>query len=162
MTLDVAVLNMFFLYFTQIQVIDDDRAARTGQFLTGERGAVPPLVTTDFTVLDQGNASPRFLRSTMYNVPVSGDMLKTAHLPFAVTLTPFARVAEGEVRVVWHIMCSAVRISYNNTLYIYVCSCTMYITVMIITFCECFAWLGRLSKHVKMCVSLLNFTAKCV
>ena len=118
MTLDVAVLNMFFLYFTQIQVIDDDRAARTGQFLTGERGAVPPLVTTDFTVLDQGNASPRFLRSTMYNVPVSGDMLKTAHLPFAVTLTPFARVAEGEVRVVWHIMCSAVRMSYNNTLYI--------------------------------------------
>ena len=82
----------------QIQVIEDDRAARSGQFLTGERGLVPPLVTTDFTVVDQGNASPRFMRSTMYNVPVSGDMLKTAHLPFAVTLTPFARVAEGEVR----------------------------------------------------------------
>ena len=85
------------LFALQIQVIEDDRIARTGEFKTGERGAVPPLVTTDFVAIDEGNASPRFLRSTIYNVPTTADVLKTANLPFAVTLTPFARVGEKEV-----------------------------------------------------------------
>ena len=80
-------------------MIEDDKRTRSGDHFTGERGGVPPLVTTEFTVTDQGNASPRFLRSTMYNVPVSGDMLKTAHLPFAITLSPFAQLKEGEVRI---------------------------------------------------------------
>ena len=39
----------------QTQVIGDDQAKRGGQvFATNIRGQVPPLVTTDFTVQDQG------------------------------------------------------------------------------------------------------------
>lgn len=45
-------------------------------FLTNQRGLVPPLVTTDFTVQDGGNASPRLIRSTMYCVPTTTDIMK--------------------------------------------------------------------------------------
>lgn len=41
----------------QTQVIEDDQAKRGGQvYTTNLRGQVPPLVTTDYTVQDQGKA----------------------------------------------------------------------------------------------------------
>ena len=43
---------------------------------TKDKGAPPPLVTTNFVTRDYGNASPRFMRSTMYYVPSSEDMRK--------------------------------------------------------------------------------------
>ena len=46
-----------------------------------------------------GYANPRFLRSTMYNVPCTSDMLKASHIPFALALTPFARLGSQEVGV---------------------------------------------------------------
>ena len=46
-------------------------AAKGGNFDTSEKGAPPPLVTTKFTVRDYGNASPRYIRSTMYYVPAT-------------------------------------------------------------------------------------------
>lgn len=55
----------------QIQVTQDDKHNRTGVFVTNQPGLVPPLVTTNFVVQDQGNSSPRFMRSTMYSVPIS-------------------------------------------------------------------------------------------
>lgn len=60
---------MFFNF--QIQVTQDDQQNRSGVFCTNQKGLVPPLVTTNFVVQDQGNASPRFIRSSMYNVPIS-------------------------------------------------------------------------------------------
>lgn len=59
-----------------MQVVLDDQRTKGGLFLTNQRGQVPPLVTTNFLVQDQGNASPRYLRSTMYSVPISHDMMK--------------------------------------------------------------------------------------
>lgn len=59
-----------------MQVMQDDQKMRSGVFYTNQKGQVPPLVTTDFIVQDQGNASPRFIRSTMYNVPISTDIMK--------------------------------------------------------------------------------------
>lgn len=49
-----------------IQVMEDDRKARSGAFPTNQRGTVPPLVTTPFVTQDHGNAGPRFVRSSMY------------------------------------------------------------------------------------------------
>ncbi len=46
---------------------------------------------------DYGNASPRFIRSTMYNVPSTPDMLKQTSVPFGLVVSPFAPVAEGEI-----------------------------------------------------------------
>ena len=44
-----------------------------------------------------GNCNPRFLRSTMYNVPCTSDMLKNSHIPFALTVSPFAKLQDDEV-----------------------------------------------------------------
>ncbi|KAF8781361.1 protein transport protein Sec24C-like isoform X1 [Argiope bruennichi] len=79
-----------------IQVIEDDRKLRSCTFSTAQRGLVPPLVTTNFTVVDEGICSPRFIRSTIYNVPTTAEMLKQTCVPFALAISPFARVHEGE------------------------------------------------------------------
>jgi len=42
----------------QIQVMEDDKRSRCGVFNTGQKGTVPPLVTTDFVVEDQGIVFP--------------------------------------------------------------------------------------------------------
>lgn len=39
----------------------------------------------------------------MYNVPCTNDIIKQTHLPFAITLMPFAQIGEQEVSS--HILC---------------------------------------------------------
>lgn len=80
-----------------IQVAEDDVKNRSGIFQTGLKSIVPPLVTTEFTVQDQGVCSPRFLRSTMYTIPCTSDMLKQSHMPFALNIVPFARIPIDEI-----------------------------------------------------------------
>lgn len=36
----------------------------------------------------------------MYNVPCTADMLKNSHIPFALTITPFAKLHKEEVSYV--------------------------------------------------------------
>ncbi|OXU26882.1 hypothetical protein TSAR_008825 [Trichomalopsis sarcophagae] len=79
-----------------IQVILDDQKLKGGVFTTNEKGLVPPLVTTKFIVEDQGNASPRFIRSSMYTVPTTADIIKQTQIPFSLILSPMAQVEEGE------------------------------------------------------------------
>ncbi|XP_054715846.1 protein transport protein Sec24C-like [Uloborus diversus] len=79
-----------------IQVIEDDRKLRSCSFSTAQRGLVPPLVTTDFSVIDEGICSPRFMRSTIYNVPTTAEMLKQTSVPFAIAVSPFARLHKDE------------------------------------------------------------------
>uniref|UniRef100_F6RUF2 SEC24 homolog C, COPII coat complex component n=1 Tax=Monodelphis domestica TaxID=13616 RepID=F6RUF2_MONDO len=80
-----------------IQVIEDDRNNRGSEpFVTGARGQVPPLVTTNFIVKDQGNASPRYIRCTSYNIPCTSDMAKQAQVPLAAVIKPLARLPPEE------------------------------------------------------------------
>ncbi|KAM7072573.1 protein transport protein Sec24C isoform 1-T1 [Molossus nigricans] len=80
-----------------IQVIEDDRNNRGSEpFITGVRGLVPPLVTTNFLVKDQGNASPRYIRCTSYNIPCTSDMAKQAQVPLAAVIKPLARLPPEE------------------------------------------------------------------
>jgi len=55
--------------------MQDDQQKKSGVF-SNQTGEVPPLVTTDFIAEDSGNCNPRFIRSSLYSVPVSGDILK--------------------------------------------------------------------------------------
>ncbi|XP_035256810.1 LOW QUALITY PROTEIN: protein transport protein Sec24C-like [Anguilla anguilla] len=81
-----------------IQVIEDDRASKSGEpFTTGVRGQAPPLVTTNFLVKDQGNASPRFVRCTAYNVPCTSDMAKQSQVPLAAVIKPLAPLPPDEM-----------------------------------------------------------------
>ncbi|XP_053317402.1 protein transport protein Sec24D isoform X2 [Spea bombifrons] len=80
-----------------IQVIDGDKVSRAGQvYTTNVRGQVPPLVTTDCTIQDQGNASPRYIRCTTYCFPTSSDMAKQAQIPLAAVIKPLAVVPQNE------------------------------------------------------------------
>lgn len=80
-----------------IQVIEDDRNNRGSEpFVTGIRGQVPPLVTTNFFVKDQGNASPRFIRCTSYNIPCTSDMAKQSQVPLAAVIKPLAALPAEE------------------------------------------------------------------
>uniref|UniRef100_A0AAQ5ZAW2 SEC24 homolog C, COPII coat complex component n=1 Tax=Amphiprion ocellaris TaxID=80972 RepID=A0AAQ5ZAW2_AMPOC len=79
-----------------IQVIEDDKAKSTEPFTTGVRGQAPPLVTTNFQVKDQGNASPRFVRCTAYNMPCTADMAKQSQVPLAAVVKPLAMLPPDE------------------------------------------------------------------
>nr|XP_007997849.2 protein transport protein Sec24D isoform X3 [Chlorocebus sabaeus] len=80
-----------------IQVIENDRASRGGQvYATNTRGQIPPLVTTDCIIQDQGNASPRFIRCTTYCFPCTSDMAKQAQIPLAAVIKPFATIPSNE------------------------------------------------------------------
>ncbi|XP_062495810.1 protein transport protein Sec24C isoform X2 [Pezoporus occidentalis] len=80
-----------------IQVIEDDRNnCGSEPFVTGVRGQVPPLVTTDFLVKDQGNASPRYIRCTSYNIPCTSDMAKQSQVPLAAVIKPLATLRPEE------------------------------------------------------------------
>lgn len=45
-----------------------------------------------------GNCSPKFMRSTVYNVPTNQDVLKASGVPFAVSVSPFAEIPGEEVQ----------------------------------------------------------------
>jgi protein transport protein SEC24 len=62
--------------------MQDDQRNRSGIFYTNQKGLVPPLVTTDFITQDQGNASPRYIRSSMYNIPATIDMMKQVRVSY--------------------------------------------------------------------------------
>ncbi|KAJ7397440.1 SEC24 D, COPII coat complex component [Pitangus sulphuratus] len=80
-----------------IQVIENDKAARGGQvYATNTRGQVPPLVTTDCVIQDQGHASPRYIRCTTYCFPLTSDMAKQTRIPLAAVIQPFANVPPNE------------------------------------------------------------------
>ncbi|KAJ6668807.1 hypothetical protein lerEdw1_012291 [Lerista edwardsae] len=83
-----------------IQVIENDKISRDGQvYVTNIRGQVPPLVTTDCVVQDQGNASPRYIRCTTYCFPSSSDMAKQAQIPLAAVIKPFANILPNETPI---------------------------------------------------------------
>ncbi|NP_001087832.1 SEC24 homolog C, COPII coat complex component S homeolog [Xenopus laevis] len=80
-----------------IQVIEDDKNRGSEPFITGPRGQVPPLVTTNVLVKDQGNASPRYIRCTSYNFPASSDMAKQSQVPLAAVFKPLATLPGDEL-----------------------------------------------------------------
>lgn len=79
-----------------LQVMEEDSRCRSGEFITNIKGQVPPLVTTEFTVKDGGNASPHYLRSTMYSIPHTPDMIKQTHVPFGIVINPLAQVGSHD------------------------------------------------------------------
>lgn len=48
---------------------------------------------------DKGNCTPRYIRSSMYKIPMSKQILKSSGLPFVLSLQPFAAPHRGEVYI---------------------------------------------------------------
>lgn len=80
-----------------IQVMNENQRSCGGVFATNQTGLVPPLVTTKFVTQDQGISGPRFIRSSMYNVPANADTMKQSVVPFALIISPLARTVEKEL-----------------------------------------------------------------
>ncbi|VDP09444.1 unnamed protein product [Soboliphyme baturini] len=79
------------------KVIEDDRRARSGNFPTGFPTAeLPPLATTDYFAEDNGNCNPKFMRATLYNVPINSDLVKQTALPMGICVCPTARLSDQE------------------------------------------------------------------
>lgn len=57
---------------------------------------VPPAAGTQMHAVDQGTASGKYIRSTMYNVPESEHLRAATKLPVAVTIRPFAPLLHSE------------------------------------------------------------------
>ena len=64
-------------------------------FPTMER-QIPPPAAVPFVAYDQGNASPKFARLTLNNIPSSSEALNTTGLPLGLILQPLAPLQEGE------------------------------------------------------------------
>ncbi|RWS05118.1 transport Sec24C-like protein [Dinothrombium tinctorium] len=81
-----------------VQVIEDDKAkfACEGNLIyaTTIPASVPPMVTTlagseNVTVEDHGCARPNHIRSTIYQVPITEDILKMTCVPLNIVVKPF-------------------------------------------------------------------------
>ncbi|OUM54259.1 hypothetical protein BVG19_g3620 [[Candida] boidinii] len=59
------------------------------KFLTFQN-ACPPPAGTQYSVVDQGNASPKFIRMSMYNVPSTTQLREATKVPLGLFVRPFA------------------------------------------------------------------------
>ncbi len=83
----------------------DQKGRGADAFQTGNRlqpAGAPPLCTTNFVSIDQGNSRPQFIRSSVYSLPVSKDMCNTSRLPIVLAVQPFAPVESQEVSLSSH------------------------------------------------------------
>jgi protein transport protein SEC24 len=60
---------------------------------------VPPPASVSFVAFDQGNASPKYARLTMNNIPATSDGLAATGLPLGLILQPLAPLQAGEAEI---------------------------------------------------------------
>lgn len=63
-----------------------------------------------------GNASPRFVRCTAYNMPCTADMAKQSQVPLAAVIKPLATLPQDEVSdVTFHRLSCALDSQIHDT-----------------------------------------------
>lgn len=60
---------------------------------------VPPPATVSFVAFDQGNASPKYSRLSMNNIPATAEGLQATGLPLGMMLQPMASLSTGEAEI---------------------------------------------------------------
>ncbi|KAI8911354.1 Sec23/Sec24 trunk domain-containing protein [Powellomyces hirtus] len=58
--------------------------------------SVPPLPSTTFKAIDDGNCNPRFIRLTTYNIPCTEELSNTTSIPLGLIVQPLAELAPDE------------------------------------------------------------------
>ena len=59
----------------------------------------PPAADSQFVAIDERNASPRFMRTSMYSIPYDSGMLQRVGIPWGVSVCPLATPEIGEQKV---------------------------------------------------------------
>ena len=60
---------------------------------------IPPPASVSFVAFDQGNASPKFTRLSMNNIPSTTAALQSTGLPLGLLLQPLAPLQAGELEI---------------------------------------------------------------
>ena len=61
----------------------------------------PPLPTThSVSIIDDGNSSPQFIRSTLNHVPITEEICDNTKIPLSLVIQPFASNPQSEVPLV--------------------------------------------------------------
>ncbi|TVY23645.1 Uncharacterized protein LHYA1_G008064 [Lachnellula hyalina] len=60
---------------------------------------IPPPASVPFVAFDQGNASPKYTRLSMNNIPSTSDALHSLGLPLGLLLQPLAPLQPGELEI---------------------------------------------------------------
>ncbi|KAL7797352.1 Sfb3 protein [Trichoderma ceciliae] len=60
---------------------------------------VPPPATVSFVAFDQGNASPKYTRLTLNNIPTTSEGLHATGLPLGMLIQPLAPLQAGEAEI---------------------------------------------------------------
>jgi len=60
---------------------------------------VPPVPGSRFWVFEENNCSPRYMRSSLYNIPASSDLQMQSYLPLGLLVQPMAEPGLGEAPI---------------------------------------------------------------
>jgi len=69
---------------------------RPMQAMSAVGSAPPPSANTDYLAVDDGSATPRYLRLTVNSIPEDSNLNDKASIPLGVIVTPFADPEAGE------------------------------------------------------------------
>ncbi|KAG2008450.1 protein transporter SEC24 [Coprinopsis cinerea AmutBmut pab1-1] len=75
-----------------LDAIESDRLAWVDKTYGTLPGTHAPLCTSDFVAVDQGNASPKFVRVSTWNMPSTSKLASDCKIPISAVFQPFAHV----------------------------------------------------------------------
>lgn len=82
-----------------IQVREHDQQYYDQHRYQSLSGSPIPFSATDYAAIDEGCSTPKFIRSTIKEIPFSDDMMNQVSIPFGIICQPFASLRLDETPI---------------------------------------------------------------